>query len=551
MFRTHLGRYLGICITTFTICAWICHPPRIEAQTPQKKEGAAVSASEVRFEQDWQRASSKYDARRASLLKQIDNGGQNGPFRPEWDSLSKYEIPQWFRDAKFGIFLHWGLYSVPAFGSEWYPRNMYVQGSSENKHHVATYGPLTKFGYKDFVPMFQAEHFDPNAWADLFKQSGAKYVVPVFEHHDGFAMYDSDLTDWTAAKMGPKRDLVGDLAAAVRARGLHLGASSHRIEHDWFMDGGRQGESDVGDPKYASFYGPAHSVVDDHGATHINFFAYLSPEYASDWLARDAEIVSKYHPDVMWFDWWINNPDVEPYLKQFAAFYYNESIKHGPIGVINYKYEAMRPHSAVLDIERGQLSDIRPEPWQTDTSISEKSWGYIKGDSFKSAGTIIQQLVDIVSKNGNLLLNVGPRSDGTIPDEAQQVLRDIGSWLQVNGEAIYETHPWKTFGEGPTKVVEGAFHDTDTASYTADDYRFTAKGDALYAIELKSPIGKQAVIRSVKLDPSQPGMKVASVTLLGSTTNLHFEQEPEGLYIELPSRVPREFACVFRITFQR
>ncbi len=548
---TALYKRAGLFLATLIVCLGVAPSGRLEAQTTEASDSKTASSEDMRVDEAWQKGSAKYDAQRALFVQRADSAAQDGPYRPDWGSLAKYEIPQWYRDAKFGIFIHWGLYSVPAFANEWYPRNMYMAGSEENKHQIATYGPLTKFGYKDFIPMFKAEHFDPAAWAALFKEAGAKYVVPVFEHHDGFAMYDSSLSDWTAAKMGPRRDLVGDLAAAVRAQGLHVGASSHRIEHDWFLEGGRKTDSDVQDPRYASFYGPAHIASDDHGKTPLNFHAYVSPEYASDWLARNTEIVSKYHPDVIYFDWWIGAAAVEPYVKRFAAFYYNDSVKRGPVGVIDYKNDAMHPHTAVLDIERGQLSDIRPEAWQTDTSISNRSWGYVVGDSFKPAEAIVQQLVDIVSKNGNLLLNIGPRPDGTIPDEAQQVLRDIGAWLRVNGDAIYETRPWKTFGEGPTKVVGGAFHDTETAGYTADDYRFTAKGDTIFAIELKLPVGKEAVIRSLRLNPAQPDMKVASVALLGSSGDLHFDQRADGLHIEVPSPVPGKYACAFRIKFQK
>jgi len=249
----------------------------------------------------------------------------------------------------------------------------------------------------------------------------------------------------------------------------------------------------------------------------------------------------------MWFDWWIGNPVLEPYLRRFAAFYYNESLKQGGVGVLNYKNDAMRPRTAVLDIERGQLSEIRPEYWQTDTSVSNKSWGYIEGDTFKTPLSIIQQLVDIVSKNGNLLLNVGPRSDGTIPDEVQQILREVGGWLRVNGEAIYGTRPWKQFGEGPTKVVEGAFHDTDTQAYTAEDFRFTSKENTLYAIELAWSTGTETVIRSLKLDPT----KVASVSLLGSPAKLHFTQRPDGLHIDLPPQPAEKYAYAFRIDLHR
>ena len=236
----------------------------------------------------WRQAISKYDSERARILKQVDTVIQQGPFRPDWQSLRRYEVPDWYRDAKFGIFIHWGVYSVPAFGDEWYPRNMYRPGSEEYKHQIATYGPLEEFGYKDFIPMFKAEHFDPQAWARLLEESGAKYVVPVFEHHDGFAMYASGLSDWTAAKMGPQRDLVGDLAKAVRAEGLHLGASSHRIEHNFFFDGGRVIRSDVNDPNYAAFYGPAHVWLQaKHDTPLANDFTFvLRPGPKTGWPAR-------------------------------------------------------------------------------------------------------------------------------------------------------------------------------------------------------------------------------------------------------------------------
>lgn len=496
----------------------------------------------------WQMSSAKYNSPRAALLAKLDR--TVGPFRTDWESLATYRIPEWYKNAKFGIFVHWGVYSVPAFGSEWYPRDMYIKDTDEYKHHIATYGPLTKFGYKDFIPMFKAERYEPQAWARLFKDSGARYVVPVFEHHDGFAMYDSGLSDWTAAKMGPRRDLAGDLAAAVRAEGLHLGASSHRIEHDWFMDGGRELDSDVNDPKYAAFYGPAHRRIHEgDDSSLLKDWTYVSPEYADDWLARDIEIVEKYNPDLMWFDWWIGQPYVRPNLTRFAAYYYNHSSQRGDIGVINYKYDAMYKLSAVLDIERGELAQIRPLYWQTDTSVSDKSWGYIQNDTFKPPELIVHQLIDIVSKNGNLLLNVGPRSDGTIPSEAQQVLLDIGSWLRVNGEAIYGTRPWKIYGEGPTMVAAGPFHDTATHAYTSQDFRFTSKENRLYAIELGWPQSGEAVIRSLGSTADGKTGKVSSVGLLGSEANLHFEQRGDGLHIRVPARPPCNFAYTYRINF--
>ena len=518
---------------------------------PQERSATAPTATQdpVTIDQMWQKASAKYDSTRQALLADVNRADGEGPFRADWESLQKYEVPEWYADAKFGIFIHWGAYSVPAFGNEWYPREMYHEGSEEYKHHIATYGPQDKFGYKDFIPRFKAEKFDPAKWAALFKEAGAKYVVPVAEHHDGFAMYDSGLSDWTAAKMGPHRDVIGDLAKAVRAAGLHFGASSHRVEHNFFLGVGRRIRSDVNDPQYAALYGPAHNWLEArHGTPVSNDFTFVSQAWTDDWLARSAEIVEKYHPDVMYFDWWIGQPSVRANLTKFTAFYYNSSLKYGDhVGVINYKDYAIQEHSAVLDLERGQLDEIRPLHWQTDTSVSNKSWGYIENDTFKSPEFVVHQLVDIVSKNGNLLLNIGPRSDGTIPDEVQHVLREVGAWLAVNGDAIYGTRPWTKFGEGPTKVAGGSFHDTDTTSYTAEDFRFTTKGSTLYAIELGWPAGGEAVIHSLGTDV---GGKVASVSLLGSNDKISFEQGSDGLHVRVPAQAPGKFASAFRITFE-
>lgn len=517
------------------------------AQTPAEVRSTS-SATAAEIDLAWQQASAKYDHQRDAILAIVDKESTAGPFQPDWQSLAAYQVPEWYKDAKFGIFIHWGVYSVPAFGSEWYPREMYLQGSTINRHHVATWGPLTEFGYKDFIPRFKAEHFDPQAWAKLFKDSGARYVVPVFEHHDGFAMYDSDLSDWTAKKMGPHRDVDGELATAVRAEGLHLGASSHRIEHDWFLDGGRKQDSDVNDPKYAAFYGPAHPKQASGNDSLAEDWTAVSPAYARDWVARNAEIVQKYHPELIFFDWWIGQPSVRPYLSEFAAYYYNESSKRGPVGIINYKLVDMQKNSAVLDIERGQTSSILPLTWQTDTSVSNKSWGYIENDTFKTPAFIVQQLADVVSKNGNLLMNIGPRSDGTIPQQVQQVLLDVGSWLKVNGDAIYGTHPWTTFGEGPTEVKAGSFHDTDTVAYTSQDFRFTTKAGALYAIEMAWPANGEAVIHA--LASNIAGVRsVKSVTLLGSGGGLTFTQKSDGLHIQVPSQAPSKYAHTYRIDF--
>lgn len=519
-------------------------PSRSSAQNDPFAPTASQTPDFV--DQIWQKSVAKYDAERGKILQHVDEVNAAGPFRPDWESLKTYQVPQWYQDAKFGIFIHWGVYSVPAFGSEWYPRLMYIPGTPEYQHHLATYGTQDKFGYKDFIPRFKAEHYDPGAWAKLFKDSGAKYVVPVFEHHDGFQMYDSALSDWTAAKMGPHRDLWGDLAKAVRAEGLHLCASSHRVEHDFFMGVGRQIRSDVNDPQNASLYGPAHNWLEAKGGTPLsNDYTYVSTAWTHDWLARSAEIVEKYHPDLIYFDWWIGQPSVRTDLARFAAFYYNTTSKNGgTVGVINYKDWAMQPQSAVLDIERGQLGDIRPEKWQTDTSISNKSWGYIENDNFKSPQSIVQLLADVVSKNGNLLLNVGPKSDGTIPEQAQAILHDIGAWLKTNGEGIYATKPWRIYGEGPTKPAAGSFHEGDVP-YTPQDFRFTTKGDVLYAIEMAPPKG-EVVIQALSAGTAGQ-QKVESVSQLGASS-VSFEQKGDGLHLKVAAQEGK-FPVVYKIQF--
>ncbi len=477
------------------------------------------------------------DPRVTQDVKLVDAVATRGPFQPTWLSLEKYEAPQWYKDAKFGIFLHWGVYSVPAFDSEWYPRNMYIVGSPVYKHHVATYGPPSKFGYKDFIPQFRAEKFNADAWAELFRKAGARYVMPVAEHHDGFAMYDLSFSDWTAVKMGPHRDVVGELERAVRKQGLHFGASSHRAEHWFFMNGGRAFDSDVKDPRYADFYGPAQSDKIQPDKAHLD-----------NWLARTSEIVEKYQPEVVWFDWWIEQPVFQPYLQRFAAYYYNRGAQWNRGVAINYKLKTFPEHAAVLDIERGQLGGTRPLFWQTDTSVSVKSWGYIQGDKFRSPGSLVDELVDIVSKNGCLLLNVGPRPDGTIPEEAQTVLLAMGRWLGVNGEAIYGTRPWKTYGEGPTKVNTGRFGDADTKPYTAQDIRFTMKGDALYAIALGWPQNGKLTIKSLAAGSPNTKREIRNVSLLGSPAKLQWARGPEGLTIQLPAQKPGDYAFAFKIS---
>ncbi len=504
------------------------------------------SAAEI--DREWQQSVSKYDVERNRLVAEAEKQANDGPFLPDWASLMMYQQPQWYKDAKFGIFIHWGVYSVPAAENEWYPRNMYHPGDGAHKNfqeHFAKGDPAR--GYKDLIPLFRAEHFDAAAWAKLFKESGAQYVVPVAEHHDGFSMYDSGLSDWTVVKMGPKRDTLGELAKAVRAEGLHFGLSSHRAEHNFFYDGGRAIRSDVNDPKFASLYGPAHQWISEPGGL-TNDWTYVSTAWTRDWLARDTELVEKYKPEVVYFDWWIGQPSFRNTVAEFAAFYYNYAAAHGYTGVIDFKDYSLNWKAGVRDFERGQQDHIVADHWQTDTSISNKSWGYIENDTFKSPEFLVHQLVDIVSKNGNLLLNFGPRSDGTIPDEVQATLREMGAWLNVNGEAIYATTPWATFGEGPTQVKAGAFHDTDTKPYTAEDFRFTAKGDNIYAIGMACPKDGKATIHSLGWAHEGRSLHIASVQLLGSAGKVTWTQGADALDVTLPADAACKYAYALKLT---
>lgn len=465
-------------------------------------------------------------------------GDPDGPFQPTWESLQRHAVPDWYVDGKFGIFIHWGVYSVPAFGNEWYPRNMYVEGSNEFEHHVTTFGPQDRFGYKDFLPQFTAERFDAGRWADLFRAAGATYVVPVAEHHDGFAMYDSKRSGWTAAKMGPKRDVIGELAAAVRERGMVFGVSSHRAEHWWFFDGGRAFPSDVRDSRFADLYGPAEPRDSQPNRAFLD-----------DWLARCAELVDTYRPQLVWFDWWIEQPAFTPYLQRFAAHYYNRGLEWGRGVAINHKHSSFPEGAAVFDVERGQLADIRVPFWQTDTSVSKGSWGFVQGHEYKSAADVIGDLVDVVSKNGALLLNVGPRPDGTIPEPEESILREIGRWLGVNGEAIYGTRPWKVYGEGPTRVIPGSFSDTKREAFTSADIRFTVKGDVLYAIALGSP-GEELAIRSLGMNMGLYTDEIAAIRALGSTEGVTWSRDWEALRVRVPPSLRAEPAIALRIERQ-
>ncbi|MEE9280758.1 MAG: alpha-L-fucosidase [Myxococcota bacterium] len=466
-------------------------------------------------------------------------------YRPSWNSLREHATPAWLREAKFGIYTHWGVYSVPACGPNgtWYPYNMYREGTDQHAHHVATYGPPSAFGYKDFIPMFTAEKFDPDDWAELFKRAGARFAGPVGEHHDGFAMWDSAHTEWNAARMGPQRDVVGELERAIRAQGMRFLVALHHFENWWFFPHWRK-EFDTSDPRYAGLYGPPHNL---DGQVGDGFFAQAAPsqDFLELWKAKSVEVVDRYRPDVLWFDFGLGRVQ-EHYRREFLAHYYNRAEEWGTEVAVTYKFHSLPPGTGVIDYELGRMHELTYNDWITDTSVDDQgAWSYVKDAGFKSVTRLVHNLVDNVSKNGYLLLNVGPLPNGEIPAPARERLLGLGEWLDLNGEAIYGTVPWMEYGEGPTRMEAGGmFSERNEVDYTPQDIRFTVKDDVLYATCLGWPGERITVKAGKRLYPSE----IRSVRLLGVEKELDWSIGTEGLAVHLPEEKPCEHACVLEIT---
>lgn len=364
-----------------------------------------------------------------------------GPVQPTWESLREsWHVPSWFNQAKFGIFIHWGLYSIPAHGSEWYERHMYKDADGI-AWHAKTYGPQDKFGYKEFIPLFKPDKYHAEEWISLFKRAGANYVVPVAEHHDGFPMYDSRLTPWCAGKMGPKRDLTGELEAAARKQNMIFGLSSHRMEHAYFAYPAKGLKNDQFDPKYAGFYGPP---IDQEFNSGNN-----SKIFQMDWLARVQELVDKFSPQLLYFDNGVNSRAYDEVKLRAAAYLYNRASERGYETTLATKDDAFL-YGTVQDFEGTHHAPKWPYAgaWQCDSPIGN-SWGYIEGLKVASGLSLIHQFMAVASCGGNLLLNVSPRGDGSIPEDQQASLRTLGDWLAENGEAIYGSRAWIRPGKAP------------------------------------------------------------------------------------------------------
>lgn len=483
--------------------------------------------------------------------KEIRRVTQQGPFHADWNSLAHMCPPRWFSKAKFGIFIHWGLYSVPAHANEWYSRNMYIQDKEEWEYHRKTFGDHKKFGYKDFISMFTAKNFQPADWARLFREAGANYVFPVAEHHDGFQMYKSEISKFNAYEMGPKRDLLGELKKAVEKEGMVFCTSSHRAEHWFFMGHGKEFDSDIKEPlKRGDFYWPAMPEPD---AQDLQSHPYPTKEYLEDWLLRTCEIIDRYQPALLYFDWWIQHEAFKEPLKKLAAYYYNRGKEWGKEAAICYKHDAMMFGSGIIEVERGKMSETKPYLWQTDTAVANNSWCYTDTLDYKTSGQIIRDFVDIISKNGNMLLNVGPRADGSIPEKDQTILREIGAWMRQNAEAIYGSRPWRKSGEGNTREKEGQFSDQKEVPNTKEDIRFTTAGDSIYAFVMNYPEDGKVTIRSLadSKDQNVPEFHglIKEVSVLGFKEKPSYKKDRRGLHTRTHS-VKSDLPVVIRIQIQ-
>lgn len=467
-------------------------------------------------------------------------------YDPTWDSLEEHSIPEWFRDAGFGVYFHWGPYSVPAYGSEWYPRQMYLEGSDAYEHHRETYGPQEEFGYHEFVPEFTGSDFDADRWARRCAEAGAEFVGLAAIHHDGFALWDSELTEWNAAEMGPERDVVGELAAAAREHGLKFVTAFHHA-YTWWYYPRREGLHAM-DPEYAGLYGPPHEEGED------------PPEsYFADWRDKVLEVVESYRPDLMWFDFgWGRYGaflDHDEYRRETLAEYYNRAAEWGKEVDVTHKQD-LPAGVGVVDHERSRREDRALVRWLTDTSVDRSSWGYVEepAPDYKDPGTLVTGLVDRVSKNGATMLNLGPRPDGTVPEAQWERLAAVGDWMDTNGEAVSGVRPCWTAGEGPTEVTSTEFEEASSVEFTDADVRFarTPDGDAAYAVVMDWPADGEVTIetrvhdRLAALDDDDTAQGVESVELLGHGP-LDWSEDEAGLHVTFPDAEPDACAHAYAL----
>jgi alpha-L-fucosidase len=483
----------------------------------------------------------------------LAGSGTQAPFQPSRNSLSNYQTPEWFRDAKFGIWSHWGPQSAIEQG-DWYARNMYMQDSEQYKYHVATYGHPSKVGYKDLVGRWRAEKWDPDHLMGLYKKAGARYFVSMGVHHDNFDLWNSRHTRWNAAGMGPKKDIVGIWREAARKQGLRFGVSEHLwISYKWFAV---SHGADKSGPLAGVPYDGVNPQFEDlyHDADCARFAEKLDwnddgipDSWKRHYLARMMDLIDQHKPDLLYTD---GHLPFEDYGLQMVSHLYNVSaMEHGgkTEAVYNCKeFTDCGRGSCVLDHERGVADSISAEPWQTDTCIGE--WHYKRGAQYKSAKKVIDQLVDIVSKNGNLLLNFPLPNSGELDREEIRVLDGITEWMQINGEGIYGSRPWQVYGEGPStlqKIESGNFNEDKLKDLTNSDIRFTVKGKTLFAFVMGET--KEAVVTSLGAEKPDMRGRIQNVSILGRDDKADWTQSKDGLRVTIPASVSAPIGVTLKI----
>ncbi|HSC38954.1 MAG TPA: alpha-L-fucosidase [Chitinophagaceae bacterium] len=509
-----------------------------------------------------------------------------GPFKPNWASLEQYKTPAWFTRARFGIWAHWGAQCQAEYG-DWYARGMYQEGSDQYKYHISRFGHPSKFGFKDVIHEWKGENWDPDQLVGLYKNAGAQYFMAMANHHDDFDNYNSKYQPWNAVKMGPKKDLIGGWAKAAQKHGLPFGVSVHASHAwNWYEVSQRSdkngplagvpydGKTTKADGKGTWWNGfdpqdlytqnhPLSENSADNGMIHKqwnwdNGVAQPSAAWCENFYNRTVDLINKYHPDLVYFDdtalpfWPVNDAGL-----RIAAHMYNESIQRkGRLDAVIFGkiLNEQQRKCLVWDVEKGTSNNIEPFVWQTDTCIGD--WHYNRRvydrKGYKTAGQVIRILMDVVSKNGNLLLNIPVRANGTIDELEQAVVAEIGEWMKINSEAVYGTMPWKVFGEGPAiasadPLKAQGFNEGKIRLLATEDFRFTQKDGFLYATFFGWPESKKVVIKSLAgqaFNDRGPG----TVKLLGSDAVLTYEQGPDGLAVHLPDNAPGKNAYVLKIS---
>ncbi len=470
-----------------------------------------------------------------------------GTFKPADESLTQYQYPDWFRDAKFGIWAHWGPQAVPRQG-DWYAKRMYQEGGDAYKYHLEHYGHPSVFGYKDIIPLWKAERWDPDKLMELYKKTGAKYFVSMGTHHDNFFLWDSKIHKWNAVKMGPQKDVVDLWQQAAKKQGMKFGVSEHLgASYTWFQTAhlaDKQGPKagvpyDGANPEYSDLY-HAPATPDDKGWLTNNLVFQI------EWFSSIKELIDNYHPDLLYSDSQMPFEDVG---RSLVAHFYNQDMTRNN-GTLNVVYTCKQQSGGkwVQDVERGVLDTISPFPWQTDTSIGD--WYYRTGQKYKTSNEVIQMLVDIVSKNGNLLINVVQTPEGDLEPDMLQILNEIGTWISANGEGIYGTRPWKTYGEKSAEakaVKPGRFN--ENYKFNSKDIRFTTKEGIMYAFCLGAPT-EDILIKSLARNSKFADRPVSSVKMLGSDLKVRWSQSESGMVIRKPSKLPSWQVIGFKIEFK-